>query len=114
MKTTTQKSKEIDDIFSKGKGTNKKRKAPEPTEEEPPKPTEASPKKSKQTKSATTSTKATSSLLSDDLFAPKADNSSKRRYTEEGYPIYQIEELVTNDPNAGMTDECPFDCKCCY
>lgn len=47
-------------------------------------------------------------------------SSAKRRTTAEGYPIYTAEELGINpsgsnaDPNAGNTDDCPFDCQCCF
>ena len=40
--------------------------------------------------------------------------SAKRRYTEDGLPIYTEEELKINNPNAGKTPLCPFDCDCCF
>ena len=33
--------------------------------------------------------------------------------TEEGFKIYDDEELRI-DPNAGNTDDCPFDCDCMH
>jgi len=35
-----------------------------------------------------------------------------QRITEEGYPIYQEEGLVSK--TGGDTHQCPFDCICCY
>jgi hypothetical protein len=38
----------------------------------------------------------------------------KRRYTEDGLPIYTEEELGINNPKAGSTPLCPFECDCCH
>jgi hypothetical protein len=35
-----------------------------------------------------------------------------REYTEDGHPVYTLEEL--NIGRGRGTDECPFDCWCCY
>lgn len=35
-----------------------------------------------------------------------------RRRTEDNLPIYTVEEL--NIGKGGNTDECPFDCNCCF
>ncbi|BFZ56313.1 hypothetical protein PYCC9005_003358 [Savitreella phatthalungensis] len=41
--------------------------------------------------------------------------SANRKRTEEGYAVYYEDELgLVEDPNAGETDLCPFDCKCCF
>jgi hypothetical protein len=40
--------------------------------------------------------------------------SKQRRYTEDGLPIYTEEELGINNPKAGTTPLCPFDCDCCH
>ena len=37
-----------------------------------------------------------------------------RRYTEDGLPIYTEDELQMNNPKAGTTPLCPFDCDCCH
>ena len=34
--------------------------------------------------------------------------------TEEGYNIYTSEQLNINLENSGNTDQCPFDCQCCF
>ncbi len=34
------------------------------------------------------------------------------RYDEEGLPVYSTEEL--NIGTGGNTDQCPFDCSCCF
>jgi hypothetical protein len=44
----------------------------------------------------------------------KASGPPKRRYTEDGLPIYTEEELGMNNPKAGTTPLCPFDCDCCH
>ncbi|CCG81963.1 Uncharacterized protein C6G9.01c [Taphrina deformans PYCC 5710] len=51
-------------------------------------------------------------MPSDDLFTD-LKGSKRRKTTEEGFRVYDDEELKI-DPNAGNTDECPFDCSCCY
>jgi len=35
-----------------------------------------------------------------------------RRYTEDGLPIYTMEELKMGQ--GGNTEDCPFDCDCCF
>ena len=37
-----------------------------------------------------------------------------RRYTEDGLPIYTEAELKLDNPKAGTTPLCPFDCDCCF
>ena len=37
-----------------------------------------------------------------------------RKRTEDGLAIYTKEELKMNLPGSGMTDDCPFDCDCCF
>ncbi|GIQ82125.1 protein of unknown function DUF1764, eukaryotic [Kipferlia bialata] len=39
---------------------------------------------------------------------------SGRKYTEEGYRIMSETELGINKKDAGQTDDCPFDCQCCF
>ena len=43
-----------------------------------------------------------------------ADKNSKgpRRYTEDGYRIYTMEELGLGEGGDGP--DCPFDCNCCF
>ena len=40
-------------------------------------------------------------------------NSGSRRYTEEGWPIYNEGELKLGS-TGGDTALCPFDCDCCF
>ena len=44
----------------------------------------------------------------------KQEREKGRRYTEDGLPIYTEEELGMNNPKAGTTPLCPFDCDCCH
>ncbi|CAD8112274.1 unnamed protein product [Paramecium sonneborni] len=37
---------------------------------------------------------------------------SKPKYTEEGYKVYNTDELKIG--KGGNTDKCPFDCECCF
>lgn len=39
-------------------------------------------------------------------------NKKGREYTEEGFPIYSVEELKLGQ--GGDTTDCPFDCWCCF
>lgn len=43
----------------------------------------------------------------------QASRDPKRRYTEDGLPIYTTEELGLSE-KGGDTDLCPFDCQCCF
>ena len=43
----------------------------------------------------------------------QANRDPKRRYTEDGLPIYTTEELGLSE-KGGDTDLCPFDCQCCF
>jgi hypothetical protein len=38
--------------------------------------------------------------------------NEKIRFTEEGYRILKLDELVSKE--GGFSPLCPFDCKCCY
>ena len=46
----------------------------------------------------------------------KSSNSDSKgiRKTEDGLRIYTEDELGLNKPGAGETDDCPFDCDCCF
>mgnify|MGYP006175130619 CR=1 FL=1 len=44
----------------------------------------------------------------------KLDKHTVRGRTNDGLKIYTEEELGMNKAGAGMTDDCPFDCQCCY
>ncbi len=48
----------------------------------------------------------------DDLFGEQTGKGRKK--TEEGFNVYTEEELGMGNPNAGNTDQCPFDCQCCF
>jgi hypothetical protein len=54
-------------------------------------------------------------ILDDDAFGNSRGSASRRKFTEEGFPIYTMEELNL-DKNAygGGTRLCPFDCNCCF
>jgi hypothetical protein len=40
---------------------------------------------------------------------------SQRPSTEEGYRVYSLEELVTDQPlGMELSGPCPFDCNCCF
>ena len=57
--------------------------------------------------------KSTNNDNDDGFFDTRGLKTQERRYTEDGFPIYTDKELgFTN--TLGDTDECPFDCKCCY
>jgi hypothetical protein len=45
---------------------------------------------------------------------PQAPQPAKRRFTEDGLPIYSETELQMNNPKAGTTPLCPFECDCCH
>ena len=38
----------------------------------------------------------------------------KRKYTDDGIPIFSIDELHIGKAGSGKTDLCPFDCDCCF
>ncbi|KAI9595267.1 hypothetical protein BDF19DRAFT_82501 [Syncephalis fuscata] len=57
----------------------------------------------------TTTTTATSTM--DDAFADTRGSQSSR-YTEDGLPIYDAKLLRIGE--GGDTDQCPFDCECCF
>lgn len=47
----------------------------------------------------------------DDIFGTEAAEGRKR--TEEGFAIYKEDELGFGK-SGGNTDQCPFDCECCF
>ena len=51
----------------------------------------------------------------DDLFGTGAVNTrtTARKVTEEGWPVYTVEEIGLAN-TGGDTKDCPFDCSCCY
>ena len=50
------------------------------------------------------------SNLDDNLFELR--KSTIRRTTEEGWPVYDVDELHMG--KGGFTDKCPFECDCCF
>jgi hypothetical protein len=40
------------------------------------------------------------------------ENNKGRKMTEDGFKVYTEEELGIG--KGGDTEDCPFDCKCCY
>ena len=46
--------------------------------------------------------------------AAEANKPKQRKFTEDGLPIYTEDELQMNNPKAGTTPLCPFDCDCCH
>ena len=75
-----------------------------------------SDKKSKKKKSSKKVAAAigTKSRPEDDGFAGRTlKPAGARKYTEEGFPIYTMDELGLNGNAGGDTPDCPFDCKCC-
>ena len=46
----------------------------------------------------------------DDIFG--VETGKQRKRTDEGYVIYHEDELSMN--KGGDTEQCPFDCKCCF
>ncbi|EPX72183.1 uncharacterized protein SOCG_04876 [Schizosaccharomyces octosporus yFS286] len=93
---------EIDDIFSqkktqpKGNGSGEK----EQNKQEPKHPENSRPSKPKKGGSK-----------GDDLFLDPKGSSGRKR-TEEGFLVYDLDELQMG--RGGDTPQCPFDCDCCY
>ena len=44
----------------------------------------------------------------------KEKKESKIRQAVDGFNVYTEEELGLNNPKAGTTENCPFDCECCF
>jgi hypothetical protein len=42
----------------------------------------------------------------------KGERRKRRPATEEGYPIYSVQEMKIG--LGGDTPDCPFDCQCCF
>ncbi|KAM0688584.1 hypothetical protein COBT_000155 [Conglomerata obtusa] len=51
--------------------------------------------------------------LSKDDFDIRGMKDASRKYTEDGFPIYTLEELNIGTTN-GNTEDCPLDCDCCH
>jgi hypothetical protein len=119
----------IDDIFSRKKCSTTK--STKPSIPEPPTPIPKHTKKSKKKearqsladmqKSAVQVVEfkesSTSSIKQDvpvdqDGFGDSRGNSGKRRKID-GLSLYSTEELNIGK-GAGDTEDCPFDCQCCY
>ncbi|KAJ9080971.1 hypothetical protein DSO57_1019366 [Entomophthora muscae] len=54
-----------------------------------------------------------SSIAPDDDFFDSRGTKSKRKTTEEGFMIYSSKELNIGQ-GEGDTEDCPFDCQCCF
>ncbi len=93
---STKKSSEIDDIFSALATAKKEKQQSTATTQV----TEISTKKKIQPK-----------IDHDDGFADSRGSNSRRK-TDDGYAIYSVQEL--NIGKGGDTEDCPFDCECCY
>ena len=44
----------------------------------------------------------------------EANAKKPRKFTEDGLPIFTEAELKMDNPKAGTTPLCPFDCDCCF
>ncbi|KAI8050296.1 hypothetical protein BDF22DRAFT_696484, partial [Syncephalis plumigaleata] len=58
-----------------------------------------------------TGEQSSKSAIDDDTFADTRGSQSSR-YTEDGLPIYDAKILRIGE--GGDTDQCPFDCECCF
>lgn len=47
-----------------------------------------------------------------DDFDIRGGREKRKKYTEDGFPIYSMQELCIKFNPIG-TDDCPFDCDCC-
>ncbi|ODQ50644.1 DUF1764-domain-containing protein [Saitoella complicata NRRL Y-17804] len=56
---------------------------------------------------------STSTSAPDDDFANSRGASNVKR-TEEGFRVYDEDFLKMNIPGSGETEDCPFECECCY
>lgn len=96
----------LDTLFSK-----KHRKEIEKKHEEEVKDTDNQEEKlkSKKEKAKRKLIKAQRALVKQEM---KDEIKEKRRVTKDGYKIYSLEEL--NVGKGGDTEDCPFDCQCCF
>lgn len=69
-------------------------------------------KKTIKKEDATPQTKPTSKIKKSQLEEDELFNLKKSRKTEDGFKIYTKEELKIG--LGGDTEDCPFDCTCCY
>jgi Eukaryotic protein of unknown function (DUF1764) len=90
----------IDDLFS----SKKKPKSSPPSQPEPIKTKSTSEQPTKKIKGN-----------SSDLFGTAYSDSNKlsNKRTEEGWPVYRLEDLNLSN-TGGDTADCPFDCNCCF
>ncbi|PON76680.1 hypothetical protein PanWU01x14_033660 [Parasponia andersonii] len=100
---------EIDEIFD-----GKKRKKSEQEKTQKPIKGDAAvkPKGMKKTKEKKKKKKTEKGNLGNDESFGVSD--SRPRKKTEGFSIYTEEELGLNNPDAGGTPLCPFDCSCCF
>ncbi|KAK9765179.1 hypothetical protein K7432_006692 [Basidiobolus ranarum] len=111
------KADEIDDIFA---GKNAKNVANEkklPKIEDSKKASNSTDTKAKEIvfvdpdKKSTKQSKKDLRVNDDDGFSDSRGKQG-RKTTEEGYPVFDSSEL--NIGTGGDTEDCPFDCTCCY
>lgn len=48
----------------------------------------------------------------DKVFEAKPSKPKQTKFTEEGFKIYSTDDLEIG--KGGETEDCPFDCKCCF
>lgn len=108
-------SEEIENIFSfaksKNKKLSKKKNVDNDKTNEIPKNDETTKDDRDKLRTVKKKTKTNSSDSSD--FEIRGTNAKTRRYTDDGFAIYDISEIKFGK-NAGDTEDCPFDCDCCY
>ena len=88
----------LDDLF---RGVKKAKQAAEPKQADVPKETK------------TQAQAPPSKGSADDLFGNAVALVKNRKVTEEGWPVYSVEELGLST-TGGDTADCPFDCNCCF
>lgn len=113
---------EIDDIFNKKSVDKKKKKTEEEEEEEEQEQEELSEEQANKVQEVvfaelaaikkTKNPKKRPAPTDDgDEFGDSRGIKKTSRYTDDGYPLYDVKDL--NIGNGLDTPECPFDCQCC-
>lgn len=95
-KKTPKKNDDLDDIFNNLTASKK------------------AARKAKKSKTKTKTPEKTAAVQEDDDFANVRGAGTSRPTTSDGLKIYTEEELGLNNPLAGTTADCPFDCDCCF
>lgn len=104
---------EIDDLFA-AKKTAKKQRQQVAKEEQQQQQQRAKQKKKQHNNNNNNKPPPSPNDWVDDGLGGRYNSEGYTGRVEDGVRVFKAHVLASSDPKAGTTDDCPFDCRCCF